>query len=454
MAHLFDELAVLKDELEEQLTEYIKSFILTVPQECEGILLKMILESRRCMRGSLQFDFEDNFRDIVPEFWYWDLPELPAPKAAMKEAKKNSEKIFSSYNLLNQILQRHEPTIQKRWTKKTREQRREILRKAWPNMPTTHRPDWAAFEAEHQATRNTREGSMFKEWFMWPHINQEDLSQPKLMLLLLNARGRNIPPIFAAADWEAMHVGQVTEALPTPWVDKYTMIMNGATTSEEYGKMVEWDKNTISEPEVWIYDGIQFWVGEGLLVLRTQVRTLDFLVNCCYQILHEIPPDELTGSAYSVQPGPSLKTGIDELGYSSIATMAAEVPYIVPSDLNLDRLASLLEAQMSAMEYHIWSLREDPGYFETELLEKRDHSYESVPDKDGKSHPLTMKINEDKLWGSLVTRVAADSYWKLENMALLHRKARNLSVLHNKYKDQVKPTEELLGEYRVALNTF
>lgn len=65
-----------------------------------------------------------------------------------------------------------------------------------------------------------------------------------------------------------------------------------------------------------------------------------------------------------------------------------------------------------------------------------------------------MKINEDKLWGSLVTRVAADSYWKLETMALLHRKARAASVLHNKYKDQVKPTEELPEEYRVALNSF
>ncbi|KAI6773236.1 hypothetical protein HG531_000085 [Fusarium graminearum] len=65
-----------------------------------------------------------------------------------------------------------------------------------------------------------------------------------------------------------------------------------------------------------------------------------------------------------------------------------------------------------------------------------------------------MKINEDKLWALLVTRVAADSYWKLATMALLHRKTWLLSVLQTKYKDEGKPIEELPEEYRVALNTF
>jgi hypothetical protein len=269
----------------------------------------------------------------------------------------------------------------------------------------------------------------------------------------LKARGRNPPHAFAAANFDAMHVGQITEGLNPPYLDKFTMILNGATTAEEYGKLVPWSWKEL-EIENSTYTGIQFRPGEGLLILKAQARILEFLVDFCHRILHEIEPETMISSAYPIQPEPSLQTGTDELGHLSMAMMALEAPCKLPSELDLDRISSLLEAQMSAMEDHIWAMREDPAYFAEQLLEKRDHSMESMLDSNGKPHPLTHRLHEHKLWAKLLTQISAESYWKLETLSILHRKARELSVLYKKYRNQFKPTEELPEVFRTALYRF
>ncbi|OBS25860.1 hypothetical protein FPOA_06394 [Fusarium poae] len=429
----------------------------TVPEQFDpDDLRELIRATRQWQRGRTVPTYLGTvtqvIHEIIPRLWKDDIPEFPSPEKVKKEATEKSRIVFAYWAFLNLILERHEATIQKRWTKKTRQQRLQILLALWPNMPEQHRPDWKAFELEHQATRSSRDGSKYKDWFMWPDINQEDLSQTKLMFLLLNSRGRNLPSVFAAADWEAMHVGQVTEGLAPPFVPGLTMVMNGVTAPSKYGRLVHW--SSISPQEMWVYTGLQFWVGEGLLVLKAQLEILNFLVKFCLQLLPEAPPEVLMSSDYPIQPEPSLKTGINESGYYSMAVMAAEASYKVPSDIDFNRLASLLEAQMSAIEDHIWSLREDPEYFKVELLEKRDHSFESVKTADGKEHPLNRKVNEDKLWGALVTRIAAESYERLEHMTQLHRQARELGVLQEKYKHEIKPEKMLPEEYRNALYYF
>ena len=73
---------------------------------------------------------------------------FPTPDEVRKEARKRVTKIFKDWTLLNHIVQRQEATIQKRWLKKTREQRKNTLLSAWPNMSASHRPDMEAFFRE------------------------------------------------------------------------------------------------------------------------------------------------------------------------------------------------------------------------------------------------------------------------------------------------------------------
>ncbi|EQB55319.1 hypothetical protein CGLO_04762 [Colletotrichum gloeosporioides Cg-14] len=111
--------------------------------------------------------------------------------------------------------------------------------------------------------------------------------------------------------------------------------------------------------------------GEGLLVLAAQERTLSFLVKCCELILHDIPSDTLTTDVFPVQPEPEFKNEQETDGFDSLVGMAAEAPYRLPARLDLNRIQSLLGAKVAAARDHIWSLREDPGYFSEQLPRSR-----------------------------------------------------------------------------------
>ena len=51
--------------------------------------------------------------------------------------------IFSDFAALGSTLERYETIIHKRWLKKTKEQRRVVVQKAWMvEMAQCHRPDW------------------------------------------------------------------------------------------------------------------------------------------------------------------------------------------------------------------------------------------------------------------------------------------------------------------------
>jgi len=90
------------------------------------------------------------------------------PEEVRKEAEARRKNISANFETLSNIVVRHEATLYKRWTKKTRQNRQKILLSAWPGMATTHRPDFDAFRRASRADS----GDRFRDYYMWPHINQ------------------------------------------------------------------------------------------------------------------------------------------------------------------------------------------------------------------------------------------------------------------------------------------
>ncbi|KAH6886939.1 hypothetical protein B0T10DRAFT_563169 [Thelonectria olida] len=105
-------------------------------------------------------------------------------------------------------------------------------------MPTSHRPDFKAFREESK--EQLKRGTEYKDHFLWPYVNQEDLSQTKLMPLLLNARGRHSPP-NSPQPTTTLYTGLVTEVMTPIFLNECTMVVHGVTTAAEYGKLVAWD---------------------------------------------------------------------------------------------------------------------------------------------------------------------------------------------------------------------
>ena len=77
-------------------------------------------------------------------------PELSDPSQIRAAAQASSRQIWSSYDKLHDILDRHEATIQKRWLKRTKQQRLKLLLDVLPNMPSTHRPDFQALRVGNE----------------------------------------------------------------------------------------------------------------------------------------------------------------------------------------------------------------------------------------------------------------------------------------------------------------
>lgn len=347
---------------------------------------------------------------------------FPTAREVSHDAKGRSSAIFAQWHTLHDILDRYEELIRRRWLKKTQSQRTTILLTAWPEMSKTHRPDFVALRKETQKART--HGSRYRDAFLWPYVNLEDLVQGKvLLLLLLNSRGRQLPECFAFADFEAAHLGIVSHAIQRPFLNQYTMLFAGQTVAENYGKLVAWDDDDRAFD--WLMSGAAFSPGDGLVLLEIQQRLMEFLVKCCELILHDYSPSSLTEKAALIhQEPPPLSS--DPTAWASLASLIAEAPYRVPSRLDLKRLKAIIAAKRSAAKDHIWSLREDPGYFADTVKDFGEHRQETILTANGKSHPL---LQTSTIWNRTLGDVITDAYGGFIIWDDLHKQLTTLAAL-------------------------
>ncbi|KAL2853042.1 hypothetical protein BJX68DRAFT_265279 [Aspergillus pseudodeflectus] len=388
------------------------------------------------------------------------LPEVKSLEDVRREIRSRSGSIYEHYESLQAILQRHENTIQRRWLMKSRQERLAILLSAWPNMTSSHRPDFDVFWKGSYVIHDYDGGP--RERFLCPYINQEDLLVPKALLLLANSRGRNPPSLFAATDIDAMKLGRATRRFPELHIklssgkpallENYFMRVNGLTeNTREYGKLVA----RKYQPEA--FDGhvnkMQCGIEEGLLLLEAQDRLLKFLVDSCHQVLHDIPQDALIGDSFPVLPEPQFKSEVT--GYASLAAMAAEAPYRSPAQLDISLVQSMLSARVSALEDHLWALREDPDYFVTQLLEAKEHLMQNLKDGNGKAnHPLLSDGQQPTMWAQVMCSSVGETYWNLEILSEASRLAEKVAVLQKKYATDISSSKDLPGDYLEALLLF
>ena len=346
-------------------------------------------------RGHVQFMprligmWEDNAFDEDDE----DIDQIytfPTVDEARNEARGRSVNIFRDWQLLTNIVERHEATIRKRWSQKTREKRKEILLGAWPGMPMSHRPDFEDFKSGGRSSQNRN-----RDAYLLPQMNVQDLTSPRLLPLFLNSRGRNKPSAFVEADYVACRFGIPCKAIKLAKLESHVMRFAGRETPEAYGeicpKLCEGPQNVCE----WERAEDNIVPGAGLIILEVQERIYDILVRCCKLILHDMSDDVLADSSIAIQPEPELALQ-SENTLPPLATIASEAPYRLQSELDLRRLQSIVEAKLSAAEDHLWALREDPHYFASAFWEEANHSWQLV----GKSVMLDVGDNWNRSFTS------------------------------------------------------
>lgn len=353
--------------------------------------------------------------------------------------------IFSVFAALGATLERYETTIHKRWLKKTKEQRRVVVQKAWMvEMAQCHRPDWNVLY-KFTTTKGHIEGPQLLAPLMWPHINQEDLVKPRSLLLFLASRGRTHPSEFAAADLEAMRLGRSLKILSLGRLPHHAMMFTGRKDIDRYGELVRVDAFPAHNERPQVDRGVS--VSDGILVLRAQFETMKFLLNCCHLILSGISADVIPRSP--ALPPPTLSEGT-AAGFISLEIMAAEAPYRVPAHIDFDRMISLLGAKRDQVLDHLCSLREDPAYFQEYILDFSQHRPEAIRTECGPpiSNMVFIKWNKD------LPNMITIEYMQLELFSELHYQAEALQQMCRSNAASIQPDRDLPDAYLNALLKF
>lgn len=188
------------------------------------------------------------------------------------EATERSRNIFISFKELRDILDRYEAIVRKRWLKKSTEQRKAILLKAWPGMAQLHHPHLKAYRRDRslQARRDAHHQhygqTQFRDTYMWPSINLEDMQKGPTLLHLLNARGRHPPRVFAHVDAGSVHLGMYWGVIATRNFDdvsSYEMDMD-VNSPETYGHVQQYRYQTPDDK----FESTRLDVNHGMAVLE------------------------------------------------------------------------------------------------------------------------------------------------------------------------------------------
>jgi hypothetical protein len=374
---------------------------------------------------------------------------MPSPKEVRTKARRYAQDLFKDWTTVHAIIERHEETIRKRWTKKSREQKKRILLTAWPGMATQHRPDVAAFRSMRSNVRAQSPGSKSYESFMWPYINLEDLMKPRPLLLLLSARGRNPPDVFVHSDLEQAHLGKISGATMPAFLNEYTMLFVDRNSPDTYGELVSWDDD--EDAFDLMLHGIGMHPGDGLHALEMQQRIWQFLVSCCKQLLRDFEPNTLTDGPVQPEPESLFKPSAYTL---PLVVVAMEAPYRVPARLDFSRLRGLSSAERDAREDHLWQLREDPSYFAEVMRDYEQHRQEMLLDTRGQKHPTLKQPEKALFWNRILGGVVKQAYFGFATFDEIHRQISELEKLEGRYHNEIKPAEDLPKPYMKAFQNL
>lgn len=332
------------------------------------------------------------------------------PDALVPEIKRNGfslrKSICEDFRMLRDIVERHESLIKRRWSRKTRAQREQVLSEAWPGIPQVHRPDFALWDDNPDILEEN--GPSMKEIFVWPYINAEDLFKARLLLHFIEARARDSPWTFALCETAFCYLASLPHCVHHEEdVDKVAIRFSKEADPYTYCEPI--DLNGVppnQDPNATFHD---LCPRKGLVILMIQERIYSFLVGCLRQILHDCLDKALDlYSDKSLAPQESSKE--NEIGSASFADSILLAPYRAHNRIDFTRLRAYLAALMNNAGDHIWSLREDPEYFVERLKEIGNHSLALIKEPKGRSHPF---VNMNRHVKYIARSTVIDAYTSL-----------------------------------------
>jgi hypothetical protein len=109
-------------------------------------------------------------------------------------------------------------------------------------MASSHRPDFEALEREGDV--DSSGCSRYRDCYLWPYINEEDLCNSRSLLLLMSTRSRCHPSELAYSEGEAHRLGTCAFAFGTVSTEWQNCVIDLTSQAADgsYGRL--WDRRT------------------------------------------------------------------------------------------------------------------------------------------------------------------------------------------------------------------
>lgn len=244
-------------------------------------------------------------------------------------------------------------------------------------MSPHHRPDFRAFVRQLKDPK-------FRDAWLIPYANLEDLSSPKYLLHMLQARANKAPEFFAWSDSAPFSMANAMKAIDLSNFagTGLSILLSGETTRTTYGKLVSVKDNSDVAEDTYL--GLAFHIQAGIVLLETQKRLYHFLSRCIEILLPELDlsPSGLNDLGENLQRSKSTMGSAptaDTPEWRSIAALNMEAIYQLPRQFELDSLRRLATAKLDEAEDTFWALCEDPSYFQEVLEELARQDMAPVP---------------------------------------------------------------------------
>ena len=109
-----------------------------------------------------------------------------------------------------------------------------------------------------------------------------------------------------------------------------------------------------------------------------------------------------------------------------------------------------MEARRNEAEDHIWTLREDPSYFQDTVSEESEHRQEKILTANGKTHPI---LRQDTFWKRVLSNVVVNAYTDLVAWDIVLNDIDSLINISS-HSGQLDPGSGLHGDFMQALEHF
>lgn len=344
---------------------------------------------------------------------------------------EHTNQITSSLDYLREECAEHATAIAKRWRKKSRDKREEVLLGCKPDLEPKQ---WMILRFfNDNSTHNWQLARESRDSWLLPWLDVESLKEdPARLLGLLNNRTRFSPEDWASHDNEVLMFGYNQGFLAIDY-NPLCVVMTGS----KYGELVPWDESAAHRLDIIGFPRAQ-------LILEAQAVLLTFLVQVVEGLVEGLesrPTAE--GVVHDANKAQIPKLEFRRSGRLETWSSYTNQPFSEPPRFDIDALIATARAKAKETDDHLWLMQTDAPYLRRVLRT----AAQAIPIH----HNLINGEQEAHLQTLLEINLDASTQalwqWILED-------CETIKSLQLKYADSVQCGKPLPEEYNIAIQSL